>query len=538
MKFKSPYNNLDLLTIPISLSYKDNYLYRTFVGATLTIFFFIIIIIYFIFQLIQAIKKSSFTIISNEYQNPKESIDFTNVPILFSLTDDVGNILELDPRLVEFSVILNEYIQNFDQNGNTNTIHTEKKLEIERCDKLNEFKDISLFKQYNISYFQCIKPNQNITINGSYGDINGYKSLKISVKKCDILNENCYNKDYIDKKFTNSRFTIVYLGYKTNFYNINAKDIEKTIYCRSISLSPNILKRVFYYMTLVKYELYDNFFLNTKKEKIYYINRAMILENDEIKTESYDKNTMGYFSFVYDGNTIEYKKKVEKIFESISYLGNLFNLLLTIFRIINDYFSNKILFVDIFYKFFFVKKFKKSRTLHFDLPNLSILQNQENELGLKLHSKTHNKSINKSINSNVNSSLLLESIGKPNKNSNIINILNAKNNDSNKIKYKRSISFNSITLEKERKNFIKKSKFFYLLPFCIIKNKKNFENLIFVKNIICNCFSLESFIEFIKISKTIKSLDKDKFIDFILSHKNDISNKNLRDEINNIFSIN
>lgn len=531
MNFKSPYNNLDLLTIPISLSYKDNYSYRTFVGATLTIIIFMIIIIYFFSQLIQVLRKSSFTIISHEYQNPKQSIDFTNVPILFALTDDVGNPLEFDPRLAEFSVILNEYNLISDQYGTHNTIHTEKKLEIERCDKLNNSLDLSLFKEYNISHFQCIKPNQNITINGSYGDINGYKSLKINVKKCDILKENCYNIDYIDNIFAYSRFTIVYLGYKTNFYDLNAKDIEQTIYCRSISLSPNILKRVFYYMTLVKYELYDDLFLNKKKEKMYYINRDMILEIDEIKIESYDKNTIGYFSFVFDGNMIEYKKKVQKFMEAISYLGNLFNILLTIFKLINDYFSNKILFVDIFYKFFFEKKFKRSRTLHFEL---SDFQNKENDIYLKFHSKTQNKSIN----SNFNSSILLENIGKPNKNSNLINILNARNNNTNRIKYKRSISFNNKAIAKEKLNFIKKSKFYYLLPFCIIKNKKNLENLIFVKNIICNCFSLESFIEFIKIEKSIKSLEKDKFNDFLNSHKKYSSTNNLRDEINKIFSSN
>ena len=535
MKFKSTYNNLDLLTIPISLSYKDSYSYRTFVGATLTIIFFIIIIIYLIFQLYKVLTKSSFTIISNEYQNPKESIDFTNVPILFTLTDDIGNPIDLDPKLVEYSVILNGYVQNFDQNGNTNTTHIETNLEIERCDKLNNSLNFSLFKKYNISSFQCIKPSQNIIINGSYGDINGYTSLKISVKKCDILKENCYNTDYIDNILSYSRFTIVYLGYKTNFYDLNTKDIEQTIYCRSISLSPNILKRVFYYMTLVKYELYDNLFLNNKKEIIYYINRGMILENDEIKTKSYDKNTLGYFSFVYDGNIIEYKKKVEKILEAISYLGNLFNIALTIFKIINDYFSNKILFVDIFYKFFFEKKFKRSKTLHFDVSNFSILPNlNENENYLKFHSKTQNKSIN----SNFNSSVFLESVRMPHKNDNVISLLNIKNNHANKLKYNRTISASSKAIEKEKNNFIKKSKFYYLLPFCIIKNKKNLENLIFVKKIICNCFSLESFIEFIKVEKTIKSLEKDKFNDFIYSHKVCFSSNNLKNEIDKIFSVN
>ena len=35
---------------------------------------------------------------------------------------------------------------------------------------------------------------------------------------------------------------------------------------------------------------------------------------------------LAYFSLVYDGNVLEYTKKVKKIGEIISYIGNLFNI--------------------------------------------------------------------------------------------------------------------------------------------------------------------------------------------------------------------
>ena len=131
MDFIDKYNNLDLLTIPISLSYKNKYLYRTFIGSTLTIICSIIIIGYFMSTFIEIISKKTFTIISNEFQNPKESINFTNIPILFGITDNIGNPIPLDPKLVDFSVILNEYIHNIDENGNTNMSHTETEIKIE-----------------------------------------------------------------------------------------------------------------------------------------------------------------------------------------------------------------------------------------------------------------------------------------------------------------------------------------------------------------------------------------------------------------------
>ena len=184
MDLKSKYNNLDLLTIPISFSYKEKYLYRTFIGATLTIICAIIIVTYFMIKFIEIINKSSFTIISNEFQNPKESINFTNVPILFGITDLIGNPRPLDPKLFDFNVIMNEYIQNFDENGNSNMSHTETNLEIERCDKLNNTIDLSFYQDYGIrSNFKCIKPSQNISINGTYGEVYGYRSLKIMLKR-------------------------------------------------------------------------------------------------------------------------------------------------------------------------------------------------------------------------------------------------------------------------------------------------------------------------------------------------------------------
>ena len=234
-------------TVLQSDSQYSQYLYRTFVGATLTIILFIIIITYFIYQFIQIFNKSSFSIISNEFQNPKESIDFTNVPILFGLTDDVGNPLQLDPKVAKYFVILNEYRQQIDKKGNSNTQHIQTILQTERCDKLKDSLDLSLFHGYNISYFQCIKPSQNITINGSYGNISGYKSLKINIKKCNNENDNCLNTNNIDSIISNSKFMVIYRGYKTNFYDLDTKDIEQTIYSRSITLSPYFLKRVFYY---------------------------------------------------------------------------------------------------------------------------------------------------------------------------------------------------------------------------------------------------------------------------------------------------
>ena len=70
---------------------------------------------------------------------------------------------------------------------------------------------------------------------------------------------------------------------------------------------------------------------------------------------------MASISFNYGGKIIETRKKVQTIFESISTIGNFFNIILTICKVINSYYANKLLFVDIFRKLFY----KEQKNINF-----------------------------------------------------------------------------------------------------------------------------------------------------------------------------
>ena len=543
MGLYSKYKNFDLLKIPISLSYKKKYLYKTFIGATLTIIGFVLIISFFIFKLTKIINKSLFTLISNEFQNPKGFIDFTNIPILFALADSNGNPLELNSQIFEFSVVLSEYIQNYDIYGNSYIINSEKEIEIERCDNLTDIIDFSYFSEYNISNFKCIKPNQNITINGTFGDITtGFKSLKIYIKRCNKKIKNCFTNQYINSYINNSKLAVVYLGYKTDFYNSKKKDIENAIFSRSITLSPFFIKKVFYYMTLVQYELYDNLFLNNKKEYICFRNKETFIEfNPNFYFNNTENNDIfAFFSFVYDGNMYRYTKSVEKFGEIFSYIGNFFNIMLTFFKIINNYFSNKILFIDIFYSFFFEDKFKKKeKNVHFDNSRLYILVNKKLN-NSKLNLKTQEKSINSNL--NLNSLIVDKNVDKKidiNINDNNENYDNnnkdENNQNNNKVGLKRILTNRTRIIEKEKIVFKKDSKLYILCPLWFIKNKKNLKHLAAIKDSICNAFSLENFVEFNKLKKNVNNLQRENQ-DLFEGRKIHLSDKNIRAEINKILN--
>ena len=542
MDLKNRYTNFDLLRIPISLSYKSEYFYRTTIGATLSIVGFFVVIIYFIIKLIALIKKSSFTVITNEFQSPNESINFTNTPFLFSLTDSDGNPLELNSKIFDFSVVFSNYEQNFDQYGNSNIKHIEKEIEIDRCDNINSYLEHPSFKNSNLSSFKCIKPQQDLTIDGVFAGVNGYKSFKVNLKKCNNLTHNCYDSDYIDSIISNSRLVVIYIGYKTNFYSSSNNDLEEIIYSRSVPLSSFFNKRVFLYMSVVKYKLYDNLFLNYKKEKIYFINKDMRIEyrpiHDINVNDTFYNNVYGFFAFVYDGNVIEYTKRVEKFGDIISYIGNFFNIILTLFRIINNYFSNKILFIDIFSNFFIEKRVEnKKKVAHLDNSSLFVLcKNKINQL--KLNSKTQEKSINNNIKSNFNFN---SSVGDKiiENNQKIVN-KNTLKNDKNKIGIKSILSIKPKKISKKKNiNFLRKLRVYYLCPLCFIKNKKNSNNIHSINKRICNTFSLENYFDFLKISKNLNKIKNEKLTDFNYEHKSNKGNytdNKCREQINIIFN--
>ena len=130
------------------------------------------------------------------------------------------------------------------------------------------------------------------------------------------------------------------------------------------------------------------------------------------------------------------------------------------------------------------------------------------------------------MNNNINFNEVIEdkSIENPKNNFSFLN-------NNNKTKIKNYLSINSKNYEIEKNNFLK-SKLYYLYPLCVIRKKKNLKNIIPIEKIICNTFSIENFIEFIKTSKNI-NINKKKYL---YEKKRILPNKNIKVEINKILN--
>ena len=459
------FQELDFLHSPIPMSYKNYSSFRTVIGAILSLFITITIITCSILKFKTLINKTSFTLTSNEIQNSNGLINFSNTPILFTLYDDKGNNYEDDPKLYNFSVVQIDQIYNKDGTKK----HIIRQIELERCDHLiKSFDLLNYFSDYNLTQYTCIKPGQNLTTYGVLGDTyNNYGGIRIYMNKCNNKTNICYNESIVERELKKKLlFTVLFLGYNTDFISTDKnKNIEYQIYSNFVSVSPYLVKKVYMNFILGKYYLYDNIFYNSKKIYTYFMNGERYHDMSG-KSEEKQRDIIAYFSFNYQGYSIEHTKKVEKITDTISYICYIFNIIYTIAKMINNYFSKKILFVDIYNMFFIlIPRIGKSK------PRVMKLNDSVNEL-----------------NSNQN---YLDN--------NMISFGNKKKKTKNSQNIK-TISMSPVKINKlikTKRDFLK----YYLCPMCLWKNKK--QSIINIHRQICQYFSLEKFSELVRKYKNL-----------------------------------
>ena len=494
----------DLLHIPMSLSYRNEYFYTTNIGAVLTILCFIIIVIITSYEIKTLADKSSFSIITNQYIDLNEKIDFSRRPLLFQLIDNAGQIIEIDNKLFEFKAYDMEWIVEKDENGKDRYSVINTKLEMDQCDKVLTSNFSEYLTDFNLSKYYCIKPGQNITSYGYLGDMNnGYKGFRVYLNKCNSKKD-CYEDIIIIQKLQNIKFRVTYLGLNTNIFTLGNQNLKLQMFSKACSVSTNILKKFYFTFSIGKLNLYENIFLKQKTDFDYIIGNNPIMDFDLDPSSTIDKNsyTLAYFSFNFDGTIIEVTKEVKRILDTISIIGNAFNIMLTLFKIINNYFSNKILFADIFKSIFFIKENNNINIPKFSQKSIFKINNDINS----------NININNILNNNSKKDILdlSDVIGLNNSCKNKINNNNFKKIGNKMITNSHKNNINK-RLSKITQNFaINKEKitndklfYFYILPLWMLKKNKSFNNIVLIKDKICTYFSIEKINELIIFKESL-----------------------------------
>ena len=484
------FKSFDLFKVHIPISYENNYLYKTSVGAVLTIISFLIITIYTIYQISTLLDRSNYTIITSETQDLTGEIDLSYTPIMFQLVDLLWNPVEYDPKLFTFTASnIEASFQNI--GGETKRVTNIRNLEIERCDKLKkEFIELDEFFEYDLTKYMCIKPNQNLILYGSATDTHSnLKNLEIKLSKCNDQLNNCYDLDTFNKIIKNRIFAFTYLGYTTNFTNIDRdKNVEYKIYTNYIKISKNLGKTYVKKFYRCKLNLFDNFFVTHKTVVNYFFNKYTFQDYTFIEDSSNSYDELIYFNVMYSGDLIEYTKDIKGIGPTFSYIMAAFNTVIIICRIINDYYGHKILISDLF-------QFLKNKNINF------------RQLSKHKGSKEIDFSKNDLISKTPINDYVIDAKGNFVFNVNKSSKVNFGSSSPSKFKDKTKITLTKYS----KKDYWK----FCIYPYYLINKNQQLST---IKGEICSIFSLENILENIRSLRSLQLL-RAEFYEQVMENK-------------------
>ena len=189
------FENINIYGMPFSIRYKNKVTYTSTIGIILSLITILSIptlTIYFFYQLIM---YSSFIFLIYKDKSNFHSINLSNIPIMFGFLDLKSNsflinqdIFSLSVWMKNFSSIyydynnisINENNSNITINNNINYHSHYSRIELEICENSIYKNKYPEMKKYDLSKYFCIKPNQNIELNGRHGDlIKGFISLNL-----------------------------------------------------------------------------------------------------------------------------------------------------------------------------------------------------------------------------------------------------------------------------------------------------------------------------------------------------------------------
>lgn len=538
--YKNFLKKLDFLKFQITFSYKSNYLYRSTVGGCLTIFNIIFILYFTIDNMVSLLRRSNkYSIIWNESEDLNTVIDFSNIPFAFKLVDSNGFDIDYDPKLFNFSIYVIKG-KNSDNKSSSSFIDIDsKKIEFENCNKNIYYKELEKYStNYNYSKFFCIKPNQEIKMYGIYR-VKGkeFSIIRIFINKCQNKNNEteCYSKDEINNRLKGAVFYYMYLGYDVNHNIYSDNVVSKKLIVQYAKLSSSLIKKYYYYFSSGKYTLNNNYLLYGYAKEYYFFKYSgydLDVEYDNLNSNITTIDATNSFSFMTNCIKIEYSKYIEDLWDFIGKIGGIINVVFFFTRMINNYISKRILFLNIYddlhdtIKKDLSDKDNKIKYNDLNFYGFNRVFNINNEIKIKpkAFESRNNQDNSEIVNIKKNPSFYNINNNSPWKYSfkrnyfdgrSVTSFLPQYQNQTPKLRtpdlYSRLIAghqspirqrtFKGIGPKREipKKDYI----CFYLCPLLYLKNNRRYSYLYGLEKDICRCLSVENFIKLIVIVQNL-----------------------------------
>ena len=474
---------IDLFDKQLPLTFKKDYFHNTNLGGVLTILNIILILILLFFLINDLSNGNNFTIFSNKSEYLNSGISFSNIPMALSVSKS-------------FNITANYGSQNIELTTCEEFIHYNKYY--------NDLKNLRDFTNY-----QCIRPDINLILREKYKE-----GLKILIRK--------------DNTNIISDLNIIFLNY---YLDHSETDIDNIIipklYTKEISLSsinPNYKKIFYLIFEQGNYFLYNNVFLNSKKQ----ISKFHLYKGYEYdyETNDFDKSIIAEINFISNSLLISYYKKFESFWDVLAKIGGILYIILLLTKKINDYISKKIFFIDIYNYFSSNRDIyseyhnKLNKIFHHSSMNTHTINNLSNINLSRFSKQKKDKEIDNSHSNFIllkNSSILQGSKNLENKGNTV--------NDEQPIFNKKSIIPPPIVVQSKLSNNMKKRVIewheknvpkctkilFYLCPECLINKIGIFHELVLIKNNVINVFSFENIYKLVMLEKIIIERENIKY---------------------------
>lgn len=255
---------LDIYSPEYKLRFKGNKYYNSFSGQLMGGITIIIFLSLYIFYVKDFCKKKNFEIYYDINFQDDYTINITNYPFLFALTDKDNNFISYNESLFKFYLV---YTQQTFYNYSIQPEKIYKLYNLETCDE-NQFSNDEfneLLNKYSKSifkYFKCLPKNVELLIKGRIGLNNSY--IEIGISKCDEnKNSNC-EKNYNETKIKTASLVISYLSYSID-HKSYMKPIKKKFQGELFPISLDLVKTYIYSLQLTKYISDDGTILSHQK---------------------------------------------------------------------------------------------------------------------------------------------------------------------------------------------------------------------------------------------------------------------------------
>ena len=475
-------NNFDIYGYDFLLRYKKEVKYSTYCGIFFSLISISIILIISISHILKMINGTNFTIVTNYIYTNNIEINLSSYPLLFGLYK-YAHLIEYDPSYIKLRLDRNEHIPIKDEIYKIE--RNSYSIELEKC-SLNNFGEyINLFNNSNFDYnkYICVKPNQNLTIKGHYGDqINGYTTLEFHLIKCENTTENnnhCKSSEEIDKYLENTFIAIIYVSKNIDHFNKN-NPIYSFINSDSFAITSGNVKRYYYFFSKEKYFSDNGIILNYNKEYELFQYHHTNFDFVEKETQSYySTSTLLEINLTCMDLITEYTRTYTKIQDILSYIGGIYDIIFTFFYFISYNFIKKCFTIKI-----------GSLFITSDCKNIYTSKNNSdtsNENILKIHKKCINSYVPKKNKMKNFETINVCTLFNVNVKKNILDLFNIQNDDQ--------IMIQNFEMKKKRKFLF--YLFYYFIPFFILAHFKRYKTYELYQNIFQKLLSIDFFIPMI-----------------------------------------